>query len=77
MEAPIRFGIVGGGMLGLMLAHRLRRRGHAVTVLEAAPHLGGLASAWQIGDVTWDRHYHVILMSDFKVRELARGDRTG
>ena len=64
------YGIIGGGMLGLMLAHRLRQAGHAVTVLEAAPQLGGLASAWRICDVTWDRHYHVILMSDLKVREL-------
>jgi protoporphyrinogen oxidase len=70
MGVPIQFGIVGGGMLGLMLAHRLRRAGHGVTVLESAPHLGGLASAWQIGDVTWDRHYHVILMSDLRVRAL-------
>jgi protoporphyrinogen oxidase len=66
----MHYGIVGGGMLGLMLAHRLRQGGHAVTVLEAVPQLGGLASAWRIGDVTWDRHYHVILMSDLKVREL-------
>lgn len=66
----MHYGIVGGGMLGLMLAHRLRQAGHAVTVLEAAPQLGGLASAWKIGDVTWDRHYHVILMSDLKVREV-------
>ncbi len=57
-------------MLGLMLAHRLRQSGHAVTVLEAAPQLGGLAAAWQMGDITWDKHYHVILMSDFRVREL-------
>jgi protoporphyrinogen oxidase len=70
MGAPLHYGIVGGGMLGLMLAHRLRQAGHAVTVLEAAPDLGGLASAWQIGDVTWDRHYHVILMSDLKLRGL-------
>ena len=51
-------------MLGLMLAHQLRRRSQRVTVLEAAGQLGGLASAWQLGDITWDRHYHVILMSD-------------
>lgn len=57
-------------MLGLTLALRLRQRGHAVTVLEAAPQLGGLASAWQLGDVTWDRHYHVILLSDSRLRNL-------
>jgi protoporphyrinogen oxidase len=65
-----RWAIVGGGMLGLELARRLRKDGHAVTVLEAAPHLGGLADAWTLGPVTWDRHYHVILMSDLRVREL-------
>lgn len=68
--APQRWGVVGGGMLGLELARRLRREGHSVTVLEAAPTLGGLADAWQLGPITWDRHYHVILMSDLRVREL-------
>ena len=65
-----RWGVIGGGMLGLELARRLRTDGRAVTVLEAAPHLGGLADAWTLGPVTWDRHYHVILMSDLRVREL-------
>ena len=66
------WGIVGGGMLGLMLAHRLRQRGERVTILEAGPHLGGLASAWQIDNITWDRHYHVILMSDAHVVGLLK-----
>jgi protoporphyrinogen oxidase len=68
--AALRFGIVGGGMLGLALALRLRKAGHAVTVLESAPEIGGLAATWRIGDVIWDKHYHVILMSDLKVRAL-------
>jgi protoporphyrinogen oxidase len=66
------WGIIGGGMLGLMLAHRLRQRGERVTILEAAAHVGGLASAWKLGDVTWDRHYHVILMSDANTVGLIR-----
>ncbi len=32
--------------------------------------LGGLASAWSLGDVVWDRHYHVILLSDSHLRAL-------
>ena len=64
------WGIVGGGMMGLTLAHRLAEAGQRVTVVEAADHLGGLASAWQLGDVTWDRYYHVILLSDFRLRKL-------
>jgi len=59
-----RWGVVGGGMLGLALARDLRRLGHEVTVVERADHLGGLADAWQVGDVTWDRHYHVTLATD-------------
>ncbi len=59
-----RIGIVGGGLLGLSCADRLQKLGHTVTVFEAAPHFGGLASAWKLGEVTWDRFYHVILLSD-------------
>lgn len=67
---PARWGIVGGGMLGLTLALRLRQQGKHVTLLEAAPQLGGLASAWSLGDVVWDRHYHVTLRSDRHLRAL-------
>jgi protoporphyrinogen oxidase len=67
-----QFGIVGGGMLGLTIAYRLARLGHAVTVYEAAPVLGGLAAPWELGDLVWDRHYHVILASDSFLRGLLR-----
>ena len=59
MQTREHFGIVGGGLLGLTLALRLVQRGYRVTLLEAADHVGGLADAWQLGDITWDRHYHV------------------
>jgi len=62
--------IVGGGVLGLTLALRLARQGREVTLLEAAPNLGGLADAWQVGDLEWDRHYHVTLLSDLHLRGL-------
>jgi protoporphyrinogen oxidase len=62
--------IIGSGFLGLTLALRLRDRGDRVTVFESAPEIGGLASAWQIGDVTWDRHYHVTLLSDSFTRKI-------
>ncbi|MGH7756411.1 MAG: NAD(P)/FAD-dependent oxidoreductase, partial [Vulcanimicrobiaceae bacterium] len=67
---PDRFGIVGGGLLGMTLALRLRERGHAVTIVESGSTLGGLAQPWSIGDLTWDRHYHVTLLSDRHLREL-------
>jgi len=65
-----RWCIVGGGMLGMTLAHRLARAGQEVTIWEGAPTLGGLASAWRLGDVVWDRHYHVTLFSDQALRGL-------
>ena len=57
-------------MLGMTLAHRLAQHGQRVTLCEAAPQLGGLASAWKLGDVVWDRHYHVTLLSDTHLRAL-------
>lgn len=60
--------IVGGGMLGLVLALRLAQAGRRVTVLEAAPSFGGLAAPWSWptpqGPVIWDRYYHVIAGGD-------------
>src|SRR5215471_4403029 len=67
-----RWAIVGGGFLGMTLALRLARQGKDVTLYEAAASLGGLASAWQLGDVVWDRHYHVTLLSDIHLRSLLR-----
>ena len=57
-------------MLGLTLAMRMAKQGHDVTLIEAAPVLGGLASVWNLGDIVWDRHYHVTLLSDSRLRNL-------
>jgi protoporphyrinogen oxidase len=67
-----RWAIVGGGILGMALAHRLAQNGKSVTLFEGAQQWGGLASAWQLGDVVWDRHYHVTLLSDFATRSLLK-----
>lgn len=63
-------GIVGGGFLGLTLGWRLRAEGHEVTIIEAAPEPGGLAAPAELGGFTWDRFYHVILLSDTNLRGL-------
>lgn len=65
-----RWAVIGGGILGMTLALRLAQRGHTVTLIEQRDHLGGVASAWNLGDVVWDRHYHVTLMSDTYTRGL-------
>ena len=64
--------VLGGGFLGMTLALRLAQQGKDVTLIESTPYLGGLASAWRLGDVTWDRHYHVTLLSDSHLRGLLR-----
>ena len=69
-----RVAVVGGGALGLRLAWHLAAAGVAVTVLEAAPELGGLASSWSVdtadGPIAWDRYYHVLLESDHAMKAL-------
>ena len=65
-------GIVGGGIMGMTLALRLSQQGKKVTVFEAAPELGGLASSWQMNGVEWDKFYHVILLSDFNTRNILK-----
>ena len=62
--------VAGGGMLGQVLALRLAEAGHQVTLCEAAPEIGGLASAWELGGLTWDRFYHVILPADRRLVAL-------
>jgi protoporphyrinogen oxidase len=70
MSVREHIGIVGGGLLGMTVAWELVRRGHTVALFDSAPVLGGLASASQIGGITWDRYYHVILSSDITLRGL-------
>ncbi|MCA9084346.1 MAG: NAD(P)/FAD-dependent oxidoreductase [Planctomycetaceae bacterium] len=62
--------VAGGGILGMTIALRLSQQGHKVTIIEGRDNTGGLADAWQIGDITWDRHYHVTLLSDLHMRGL-------
>jgi protoporphyrinogen oxidase len=72
VESQERWAVVGGGFLGMTLALRLAQQGKTVTLFEAAPSFGGLASAWRLGDIVWDRHYHVTLSSDTHLRSLLR-----
>lgn len=57
-------------MLGLTLALRLRDAGTRVTVIEEQATPGGLAAPRPIGGYTWDRFYHVVLLSDLQLRAL-------
>ncbi len=67
-----RWAVIGGGMLGLTLVHRLRQQGKDVTLIEAAPELGGLVAAWNLDGLMWDKYYHVTLLSDSNLRAVLK-----
>lgn len=71
--------IIGGGLMGLVLAHRLTQQGHTVTIFEREQQLGGLATYHDYGAFVWDRFYHVILPSDTHLikflHEIGLGDK--
>ncbi|MEO6133952.1 MAG: NAD(P)/FAD-dependent oxidoreductase [Ginsengibacter sp.] len=72
MSAQKSWAIIGGGMLGMTLALRLRQKGQEVIIYESADKVGGLTSSWKMDDVSWDRYYHVILMSDLNTRKILK-----
>jgi len=65
-----KWAVVGGGFLGMTLALRLAKQGKDVTLFESSPTLGGLAGAWHLGGIVWDKHYHVTLYSESFIRSL-------
>lgn len=59
--------IIGGGILGLTLAHELLKQGEQVRIWERASTLGGLMGRTtfdELGGMSCDRYYHAILSSD-------------
>jgi len=56
----------------MTLAYRLAAQGKKVTLFEKRKHPGGLADTWRLGDIVWDRYYHVILPDDLALLDLLR-----
>jgi protoporphyrinogen oxidase len=65
--------------MGLAAAYHALKRGHAVTVLEAAPEAGGMAAHFDLGGLSIERYYHFVCKADqptFELMaELGIGDR--
>jgi protoporphyrinogen oxidase len=68
----MKVAVVGAGMLGLTLAHRLSKQGHQVQIFDSSDRIGGLACAQDFGEFTWDRFYHCILPQDGKLIGLLK-----
>lgn len=66
----MKVAVLGGGITGLTSAFYLLRAGADVTVIEARPQLGGLATYFNFGEFWWDKFYHCILTSDGPLLQL-------
>ncbi len=66
--------IIGAGFGGMAAAYDLRKAGHAVTVFEAAPFPGGLASGFKEPHWKWsvEKFYHHWFQSDSEMLGLIR-----
>lgn len=62
--------VIGGGLAGLAAAYDLSRAGYHVTILEAAPDLGGLASSFRLEGQPIERFYHFICRADQPLLQL-------
>lgn len=62
--------VIGGGPSGLAAAYELIRAGRRVTLLEAAPEFGGLASSFQLDGLPVEQFYHFICRSDHDLVQL-------
>ena len=65
-------GIIGAGVTGLTAAYDLLSKGHQVTIYEARPYVGGLASGFKDDAWAWplERFYHHIFASDKDIIQL-------
>lgn len=75
-----RIAVIGGGLLGMVLAYRLSRAGKSVELFEAANEIGGVMRTVPMNGYRVDRFYHTILSSDDTLLELIQdvglGDQT-
>lgn len=65
-----KIAVIGSGLAGLAAAYDLGRAGKAVTVLEAASVVGGLASSLDILGHRIERFYHFICRGDDELMKL-------
>jgi len=79
MDKPKHIVVLGAGLSGLSAARDLLNNGYRVTIIEATPQLGGLASSFQLKGFQVERFYHFLCRSDHDlitfVKELGLEER--
>ena len=60
----MKIAIIGGGFMGLVLAHKISKTNAKVKVFERDTQPGGLSTYHDYKYFIWDRFYHVILPTD-------------
>jgi protoporphyrinogen oxidase len=70
--------VIGAGAMGLAAAYHALKRGHDVTLLEAAAEPGGMAAHFDLHGLSIERFYHFVCKSDLAtfdlLAELGLGD---
>lgn len=72
MASGSRLAVVGGGWAGLAAAIEGVRRGHAVTLFEMAPQLGGRARSVEIDGLLLDNGQHILIGAYVETLALLR-----
>ena len=71
--------VIGAGVMGLAAAYHAVKRGHDVTLLEAAAEPGGMAAHFDFGGLSIERFYHFVCRADQAtfdlLAELGLGDK--
>ena len=66
----MKVGIIGGGLMGMVLAYKVSELNVNVKVFERDSQLGGLSTHHNYGNFTWDKFYHVIVANDASLINL-------
>ena len=61
----MKIGVIGGGLTGLVAAHRLVQD-HEVDLFEKMPFLGGCLSSYKVNDYWIERYYHHCFSGDYQ-----------